>query len=103
MLNGLNLSPLMFIIVTGMAGIGCGYFTYRSIVRKESWMRTAFWFMWSLAGICGAAGEILRSSNPNSGLVRILDETFAVAAMIGFVVWIWDWLTRNTNFLKKFW
>lgn len=99
---GLNLSPLMFIILTGLAGIACGYYTYRSAIKKESWLKTGFWFMFFLSGLSGSLSEILRNSAVGGGLARVMDETFTVAAVIGIILWICDWLAKNTNLLKKF-
>lgn len=102
-MGGLNLSPLMFIILMGLTGTGCGYYTYRSISKKDSWMRSGFWFMFCMAGLTGALGEIMRVYAQNVAFAKILDETFTVSAILGALIWIGDLLSRNSKWLKKFW
>lgn len=93
-MGGLNLSPVMFILVTGLAGIGCGYYTYRSFVKKDTWLRTGFWFMWCLGSLAGAIGEALRITGQYPDLVRIFEEIFSVAVIIGLLLWLLDWVFK---------
>jgi len=100
---GLNLSPLMFIVFTGLAGVACGYYAFRSTVKKESWMRSGFWFMFCLGGLTGALGEYFRVYSENIALAKILDETFTVTVILGLLIWVMDWFSRNVSWIKKFW
>jgi len=93
-MGGLNLSPSMFIVISGLAGIGCAYYTYRSIVKKDTVLRQGFWFMWCLGSFAGATGEALRISGQNPDLVRYLDEVFSVAAILGLLFWALDWVIK---------